>query len=239
MAVYLSPIGGAAAQFFDNNGNPLAGGKLYTYIAGTQTAAPSYTDSAGESAHTNPIVLDSSGRVPSGGEIWINSTTAYKFVLKTSVDTLIATWDNLYAINGATINNQIKQEIQTAISGQTAFTLTNPYIVGSNTLSVFVDGVNQYGPSATYAYTESGTAGSASQTVNFTSGLHSGAVVKFTTSIPVNVFNGTATSAPTTGTYVIGDIVFNSSPTAGGYIGWVCTASGTPGTWNTFGAISP
>jgi hypothetical protein len=46
------------------------------------------------------------------------------------------------------------------------------------------------------------------------------------------------TVAPTTGTWVVGDIVYNSAPAAGGFIGWVCTTAGTPGTWKTFGAIS-
>ena len=46
------------------------------------------------------------------------------------------------------------------------------------------------------------------------------------------------TAAPTTGTYQVGDIFYNSAPTAGGTIGWVCTTAGNPGTWKTFGAIS-
>jgi hypothetical protein len=46
------------------------------------------------------------------------------------------------------------------------------------------------------------------------------------------------TAAPTTGTWAIGDLVFNSGPTSGGYVGWVCTTAGTPGTWKTFGLIS-
>lgn len=45
-------------------------------------------------------------------------------------------------------------------------------------------------------------------------------------------------AAPTTGTWAVGDIVYNDTPTSGGHIGWVCTAAGTPGTWKTFGAIS-
>lgn len=92
--VYLSPVGGVAAQFFDNNGVPLAGGKLYSYEAGTTTPQPTYTTSAGNVARSNPIVLDSAGRVPSGGEIWITSQ-AYKFVLNTSADVLLATYDNI------------------------------------------------------------------------------------------------------------------------------------------------
>ena len=47
-----------------------------------------------------------------------------------------------------------------------------------------------------------------------------------------------STAAPAAGTWVQGDIVFNTAPTAGGFIGWVCVTGGTPGTWKTFGAIS-
>lgn len=51
-------------------------------------------------------------------------------------------------------------------------------------------------------------------------------------------WRGVDSAAPTTGTWLQGDIVFNTAPTAGGTIGWVCTSAGTPGTWKTFGAIS-
>lgn len=47
-----------------------------------------------------------------------------------------------------------------------------------------------------------------------------------------------AAAAPTTGTAVVGDKVYNSVPAASGFIGWVCVTAGTPGTWKTFGAIS-
>lgn len=59
------------------------------------------------------------------------------------------------------------------------------------------------------------------------------------------VFNGSIhvlwnqTAAPSTGTWNRGDIAWNVEPTAGGYAGWICVTSGTPGTWKTFGAISP
>lgn len=46
-------------------------------------------------------------------------------------------------------------------------------------------------------------------------------------------------AAPVAGTYEVGDITWNDAPAAGGFIGWVCTSAGTPGTWKTFGAISP
>jgi hypothetical protein len=44
--------------------------------------------------------------------------------------------------------------------------------------------------------------------------------------------------APTAGEWQQGDIMFNEVPTAGGSVGWVCTGTGAPGTWKTFGAIS-
>jgi hypothetical protein len=45
-------------------------------------------------------------------------------------------------------------------------------------------------------------------------------------------------AAPTTGIWKVGDIVWNTAPTAGGTIGFVCTTAGTPGTWKTWGAIA-
>lgn len=95
MSVSLSLLGGAGAQFFDNNGNPLTGGKLYTYAAGTTTPLATYTTNAGNVAHTNPIVFDSAGRVANSGEIWLTDGNNYKFALYTSTDVLIATYDNI------------------------------------------------------------------------------------------------------------------------------------------------
>jgi hypothetical protein len=45
-------------------------------------------------------------------------------------------------------------------------------------------------------------------------------------------------AAPTANVWEVGDTVYNSSPTAGGFIGWVCTLAGTPGTWKTFGSVT-
>ena len=176
MAVFLSPVGGVAAQFFTNTGAVLTGGKLYTYAAGTTTPAVTFTNSGGGTYHTNPIVLDAAGRVSGSGEIWLADGVSYKFVLKDSNDVLIATYDNIVGINASFSNFIANQEIQTATANQTVFTLLNTYVPGANTLSVFVDGVNQYGPGAQYAYLETN-----SNTVTFVSGLHVGASVKFTT----------------------------------------------------------
>ena len=45
-------------------------------------------------------------------------------------------------------------------------------------------------------------------------------------------------SLPTSGNYIKGDIIYNSSPQPSGYVGWICVRSGSPGEWNEFGQIS-
>jgi len=47
------------------------------------------------------------------------------------------------------------------------------------------------------------------------------------------------TAAPTTGTWEKGDIVYATNVAAGGFLGWVCVTAGAPGTWKTFGAVTP
>jgi len=146
MAVFLSPVGGVAAQFFTNSGVPLSGGKLYTYAAGTTTPKTSYTSSSGATAHTNPIILDSAGRVP-GGEIWI-SAPPYKFVLNTSTDVLIATYDNVIGIGAASY----QVDNFTGTGSQTVFTLSAASL-GENYTFIYINGVYQN----KNTYTASGT----------------------------------------------------------------------------------
>jgi hypothetical protein len=135
--VYISPVGGVAAQFFDNSGNVLTGGKLYTYQAGTTTPQASYTTSAGNVARTNPVVLNAAGRVPDSGEIWITSQ-AYKFVLETSTGVLIATYDNVVAAGSGTYTVQNFTGDGTTV----AFTLTNAP-ASENSTNVYINGVYQ------------------------------------------------------------------------------------------------
>jgi hypothetical protein len=137
MAVYLSSFGGAGAQFFDNNGVPLAGGLIYTYAAGTTTPQATYTSNSGSIAQSNPIVLDSSGRVPSG-EIWLLQVIPYKFVLQTSGGTTIGTYDNISSIAGSI---PVITDF-TATGSQVNFTLSiSP--TNLNTTNIFINGVYQ------------------------------------------------------------------------------------------------
>ena len=95
MTVSLSLLAGAGWQFFDDNGNPLSGGLLYTYEAGTTTPQATYTDSNGNVANSNPIVLDAAGRVPY--QVWLTDGASYKFILKTSLGVTVWTEDDIPA----------------------------------------------------------------------------------------------------------------------------------------------
>jgi len=151
MAVFLSPVGGVAAQFFDNNGVPLTGGKLYTYAAGTTTPLATYTTLSGSTARTNPIILNSAGRVPDGGEIWLTST-AYKFLLTDSTDVLIATYDNISGIGVGFGISSFNVQNFTGDGATTAFILSSASL-GINYTFVYINGVYQQKNSYTIAST--------------------------------------------------------------------------------------
>ena len=166
MTVSLSPFYGVGGQLFDDNGNPLAGGKINTYLAGSSTPTATYTTSAGNIAHTNPIILNGAGRVPSG-EIWLTNGISYKIVLTDSTNSPIGTYDNIVGITSKTF----LQGSVVAIEGQTIVAVPFSYDVGSNSLNVYVNGSKQI---ITLNYTETN-----STTVTFVSGLNVGDVVQF------------------------------------------------------------
>ncbi len=84
-------------QFFNNNGAPLAGGKIYTCQPGTTcgpgstTLKSTYTDSTGWLTNANPVILDSAGRAP----IW--GTGFYKEAVYDSYGAMLYTQDNVNA----------------------------------------------------------------------------------------------------------------------------------------------
>jgi hypothetical protein len=76
--VTLAP--GPLLRGLDANGNPINGGKLFAYIAGTTTKQDTYTTASGSVANTNPVVLDSSGRA----SVFLDTSLSYKLVLAPS-----------------------------------------------------------------------------------------------------------------------------------------------------------
>jgi hypothetical protein len=94
----VAPIVQPHQQFFGLDGKPLSGGLIYTYAAGTTTQQPTYSDSSGTVANTNPIVLDVSG----AADIWL-SPLAYKFVAQDADGNLLWTVDNVQGLGTPTV----------------------------------------------------------------------------------------------------------------------------------------
>jgi len=88
MSVYLCPS--AKQQYLDANGNPLAGGKLYTYHSGTSNPQATYTDENASAYNSNPVILNSRGEA---SIFWLNDV--YSIRLTDSDDNLIYTQDGV------------------------------------------------------------------------------------------------------------------------------------------------
>ena len=78
-------------QGFDASGDPLTGGLLYTYEAGTTTPLATYTDYDAGTPNANPVVLDSRGEA----DVWLDPDLLYKMVLKTSAGVTVWTVDDV------------------------------------------------------------------------------------------------------------------------------------------------
>jgi len=88
MTAILSPV--PKLQFFDDAGNLLVGGLLYSYAAGTTTPLATFTDSSGNTQNTNPIELDARGEA----SVWLGEFQ-YKLTLKDADDVEIWTVDDV------------------------------------------------------------------------------------------------------------------------------------------------
>lgn len=93
-------------QYLDSSGAPLAGGCVFSYLAGTTTPTPTWSDFSGTFQNPNPVILDAAGR----GPIWIGPIS-YRFVLfaaggaNCSAGTQIAVVDNVVGPLSANANN--------------------------------------------------------------------------------------------------------------------------------------
>lgn len=106
-------------QFFDNNGSPLNAGLLYIYDTGTTNERTVYKDSAAAASWTQPITLNSAGRLTSGVYV---PTGAWKFLLTDSLGTTIATEDAIPGASGdvATTDQIIAQGVHSQYIPATA-----------------------------------------------------------------------------------------------------------------------
>lgn len=99
-------------QCFGLDGKPLAGGKVYTYSAGTTTNKATYTTMAGTVANPNPVILDQNGKA----KIFLGDGS-YRLQIKDSNDALIDDIDQIsryvtqseFATFQQTVNDGVSQ----------------------------------------------------------------------------------------------------------------------------------
>lgn len=122
MPAYLLPSPKQA--FFTNTGAPLVGGKVFTYLAGTNTPANTWADANQTALNTNPVILDARGEA----SIFWNG--AYKVVLKDSADNTIYTQDNVTAFDQSTVAT-LSGLAAASGAGLIGFSHSNTYPAGS------------------------------------------------------------------------------------------------------------
>lgn len=101
-------------QFYDSNGDPCSGCKLYTYAAGTSTPQATYSDVTLTTANANPVVINAAGR-PTTGYIFL-SATSYKFEFQSAASVVLWTVDNATAIPTTAGNTDITVTAGEALS---------------------------------------------------------------------------------------------------------------------------
>jgi hypothetical protein len=150
MAVLMTP---PYLQFFDANGNVLAGGKVNTYTAtGTfSTRKATYTTEAGDVAHPNPVILDAAGRPATGnGSIWLSGT--YDFVVTDANDVVIESTLNVTAFTALPSSSDAYFETFSGTGIQTAFTTSEDLGADEKAIYVWVnDGLQEAVTNGTFA----------------------------------------------------------------------------------------
>ena len=102
----------------DDTGVASPGALIYTYTAGTTTAAATYTTAALSVANANPIVADSAGRYVA----YLAAGANMKFVYKTAAGATIRTQDNVLSVPGSAVNLDIQGTVGVAVAaGQVCY----------------------------------------------------------------------------------------------------------------------
>jgi hypothetical protein len=128
---FLAPDPIQSMQFIPGGIVPAAGGKLFFYVAGSvSTKQTVYKDNAAAVSWSNPIVLDSGGNLPSGGEVWFPTGQTFKAVLAPFNDTDppgSPYWskDNLAGINDVSAASASTVTFIAAGSGAVSRTIQN------------------------------------------------------------------------------------------------------------------
>lgn len=233
-------------QFEDGNGNPLSGGLLYTYAAGTTTPLATYTDSGGGTPNANPVVLDSNGIA----SVWLSSALYY-FELKTSAGVLVKTVDNVggaltsagsssFSVTTLTVSGASSLQGLTAGLGAGSIGTNTAYGVSAlaaNTTGSNITGIGYHVLQANTTGVSNTAAGSGALAANTTGSYNNAVGVNALTVSTTGQFNNalghTALFSNTTGSYntALGQqaLYLNTTASSNTAVGALCLSSNTTG----------
>lgn len=94
MSRFVNPI----PQYVDTDGAPLSGGQLFFFITETTTEKDTFEDSALTTKNANPVILDTSGTIPS---IFLEDDVAYRLRILRANDSLFQEEDDVTGLGGS------------------------------------------------------------------------------------------------------------------------------------------
>ena len=122
-----SPLPYVPMQFLNANGQPLAGGTICTYAAGTTTPLATYTTSAATTQNATcalpgvgGISLNAAG-MPTSGGIYVTSGVAYKYVAYDSGRNVVWTQDNVHIPPPAGASGAIQFNLNGVMGSDSSF----------------------------------------------------------------------------------------------------------------------
>lgn len=222
MPVPLTPY----LQYLTSNGLPRAGGKVYTYAAGTLTPKATFTTADGTVQAANPVILNSAGVPDHGsgntGMIWIQGS--YDFVVTNADGTDPITIPNQTSFNTIAAAGASYFQSFSGDGTTTNFALSQPLGTDENAVLFFVDnGLVDFITNGNFA-TDTVWNKGAGWTIGSGVATATGAI---STSINQNANANINAGQSYTIIYTITRSVGTITPNVGGTLGTARSASGT------------
>ena len=139
MTVLFCPIFNGE-QFFDPDGKPLAGGRIFATLSPSfDIPEATYTTIVGDVPNTYPIELDSSGQLTN--DIWLTSGINYNFRVADVDGTTIRSVENVYGVPfPITTSGSVAADVWVTIDVETTYQTTNSFALVGNFVSEFAIG---------------------------------------------------------------------------------------------------
>ena len=116
----VASVGLPRIKFTDNNNRPAVNGSVMSYLVGSTTLAPTYTDATGSVPNPNPILLDERGEA----EIWFDIDLTYTLAPVLASGIALPILDNV-AVAGAGSGTQLASDLMSGVTGKGSALVVN------------------------------------------------------------------------------------------------------------------